>query len=411
MRLQLNRLAGLAPGHRTSLLRGGLARRGMAGIEVRRSDFSKGCRGLDQQPEHRFTQLRHHRSGGAGHRRVERHRPAFRRGIWRLPAPRWRSRPAASTGSAELAARDRAAGRQCLPVACDVTDRDSIAAAIATAEEQLGPLSILVNNAGVVVSKPLFEHTEEDWDYVVDTNLKGAWLMAREFAQHLVDRQRPGRIINISSMLGFRTIGRVPAYCAAKAGLIHLTQVLAMELARYGILVNALAPGYIETDFNRAFFQTEAGKTLIGRIPLKRIGQAPRSRRRDAVPGLAGQRLRDRRGDRRRWRPRRRGDLIPAEPTCSRALPGGGRAARAQRRDHRARTDARAARSRRIGRFDAGFLGGPFAGEQRLVLRTDAPTGVPASLGRIEEFAVLKAVHSRPASRSRSRFLPAPIPR
>src|SRR5207245_11209901 len=101
-----------------------------------------------------------------------------------------------------------------------------------------------------------------DWDHVVDTNLKGAWLMARDFAHHLVERNRPGRIINISSVLAFRTIGRVPAYCAAKAGLTHLTQVLAMELARYAILVNALAHGYVETDFKRAFFQTVAGQSL-----------------------------------------------------------------------------------------------------------------------------------------------------
>jgi len=173
------------------------------------------------------------------------------------------------------AARDiAAAGGECLPIACDVTRSEDIVAAIAKAESELGPLSILVNNAGVVVSKPLFEHTVADWDYVVDTNLKGAWLAAREFAHHLVGLKRPGRIINITSVLASRTIGRVPAYCAAKAGLTHLTHVLAMELARYGILVNALAPGYVETDFNRAFFQTEAGKALISRIPLKRLGQA-----------------------------------------------------------------------------------------------------------------------------------------
>ena len=174
----------------------------------------------------------------------------------------------------EAAAREiSSSGGQGLPIVCDVTRAGSVAAAIATAETELGPLSILVNNAGVVVSKPLFEHTEADWDYVIDTNLKGAWLAAREFAHHLVGLKRPGRVINISSVLGFRTIGRVPAYCAAKAGLTHLTHVLAMELARYGILVNALAPGYVETDFNRAFFQTEAGKALISRIPLKRLGQ------------------------------------------------------------------------------------------------------------------------------------------
>src|SRR5712671_3923896 len=176
---------------------------------------------------------------------------------------------------AELARDIDARGGACVPLACDVTRKDSIAAAIATAEAQLGPLSILVNNAGVVVSKPLFEHTEEDWDYVVDTNLKGAWMVARNFAHHLAGLKRPGRIINIASVLGLRTIGRVPAYCTAKAGLIHLTHVLAMELARYGILVNALAPGYVETDFNREYFETQAGKNLISRIPLRRIAQAP----------------------------------------------------------------------------------------------------------------------------------------
>ena len=174
---------------------------------------------------------------------------------------------------AEAAREIESAGGQGLPIACDVTRSDSVAAAVAKAETDLGALTILVNNAGVVVSKPLFEHTEADWDYVVDTNLKGAWLVAREFAHHLVGLKRPGRIINVSSVLGLRTIGRVPAYCAAKAGLTHLTHVLAMELARYGILVNALAPGYVETDFNRAFFQTEAGKALISRIPVKRLGQ------------------------------------------------------------------------------------------------------------------------------------------
>jgi len=174
----------------------------------------------------------------------------------------------------ELARAIESRGGTCLPLACDVTERDSIVAAISALEDRLGPLSILVNNAGVVVSKPLFEHTEEDWDYVVDTNLKGAWLAAREFAHHLVEKKRPGRIINISSILASRTIGQVPSYCAAKAGLTHLTHVLAMELARYGILVNALAPGYVETDFNREYFQSEAGKRLIGRIPLRRLGQS-----------------------------------------------------------------------------------------------------------------------------------------
>ncbi len=175
---------------------------------------------------------------------------------------------------AEAAGEIAAEGGECLPVALDVTRSDSAVAAVAEAERGLGPLTILVNNAGVVVSKPALEHTEEEWDYVVDTNLKGAWLMAREFARHLIDRQRPGRIVNIASVLGSRTIARVPSYCAAKAGLIHLTHVLAMELARHGILVNALAPGYVETDFNRDFLKSEAGKRLAARIPLRRVAQA-----------------------------------------------------------------------------------------------------------------------------------------
>ena len=174
---------------------------------------------------------------------------------------------------AEAAREIEAAGGRCLPIACDVTRSDSVAAAVAVAENTLGALTILVNNAGVVVAKPVLQHTEEEWDYVVDTNLKGAWLMAREFAQHLVDRQRPGRIVNIASVLGVRTIARVPSYTAAKAGLIHLTGVIAMELARYGILVNAIAPGYVETDFNRDFLRSDAGKKLEARIPLRRVGR------------------------------------------------------------------------------------------------------------------------------------------
>jgi NAD(P)-dependent dehydrogenase (short-subunit alcohol dehydrogenase family) len=173
----------------------------------------------------------------------------------------------------QACARLRERGGTCLPVALDVTDGDSIAAALETAETGLGPLSVLVNNAGVVVSKPFFEHTEEDWDHVVDTNLKGAWLAARAFARHAVDRKRGGRIVNIASVLSFRTIARVPSYLAAKAGLLHLNGAMAMELARYGILVNAIAPGYVVTDFNREFLMSEAGLKLASRIPMKRVGQ------------------------------------------------------------------------------------------------------------------------------------------
>ena len=167
----------------------------------------------------------------------------------------------------------RERGGSCLAVALDVTDRDSIVAALSSVEAGLGPLSVLVNNAGVVVSKPFFEHTEEDWDHVVDTNLKGAWIMAREFAHHLVERKHGGCIINIASVLSTRTIARVPSYLAAKAGLLHLNGAMAMELARYNIRVNAIAPGYVITDFNRDFLMSEAGLKLAARVPMKRVGQ------------------------------------------------------------------------------------------------------------------------------------------
>jgi NAD(P)-dependent dehydrogenase (short-subunit alcohol dehydrogenase family) len=174
---------------------------------------------------------------------------------------------------AEAAREIDTEGGAAAPIALDVTRPDSVAAAIAAAERALGPLTLLVNNAGVTVAKPVLEHTEADWDYVLDTNLKGAWLTAQAFARHLIDRERPGRIVNIASVLGSRTIARLPAYTAAKAGLIHLTHVLAMELARYGILVNALAPGYVETDFNSDFLRSAPGKRLEARIPLRRFAR------------------------------------------------------------------------------------------------------------------------------------------
>jgi NAD(P)-dependent dehydrogenase (short-subunit alcohol dehydrogenase family) len=167
----------------------------------------------------------------------------------------------------------RAAGARAAAVLCDVTDAASVRAALDAAEAALGPLDIVVNNAGVVVSKPVLEHSEAEWDRVVDTNLKGAWLVSREAAERWVKEARSGRIINIASLLALRTIGRVPSYCASKAGLVHLTHSMAMELARHGITVNALAPGYVVTDFNRRFLESESGRALIGRIPMGREGK------------------------------------------------------------------------------------------------------------------------------------------
>jgi NAD(P)-dependent dehydrogenase (short-subunit alcohol dehydrogenase family) len=151
----------------------------------------------------------------------------------------------------------------------DVTSSGSVTAALTAA----GPIDILVNNAGISIVKPALDMPEKDWDAVVDTNLRGAWLMAQGAAKRWVADKRPGSIVNIGSILGLRTIGQVAPYNASKAGLIHLTRVLAMEWARHQIRVNAICPGYIETEMNSAFWKTPGGQKLIERIPQRRIGQ------------------------------------------------------------------------------------------------------------------------------------------
>ena len=173
---------------------------------------------------------------------------------------------------AETKSEIEAAGGRAVVVPLDVTNSKSVHACVAAAEDALGPIDILVNNAGIAVSKPLLEHSEEDWDRVLDTNLKGAWLMSRELASRWLELRRGGRIINISSLLALRTIRNVPSYTAAKAGLDHLTRTMAVELARYGITVNAIAPGYVETAMNCGFLRSETGKALIGRVPAGRVG-------------------------------------------------------------------------------------------------------------------------------------------
>lgn len=161
-----------------------------------------------------------------------------------------------------------------IPVALDVADPASVRACVEAAETELGPIGVLVNNAGVAGRQPTLDVTEADWDRVVDTNLKGVWLMAQEVARHMVRLGHGGSIVNVGSILGLGGSPGVAAYCASKAGVVNLTKALAVEFARHDIRVNALAPGYIETDMNRDYLASEAGQAMIRqRIPQRRTGR------------------------------------------------------------------------------------------------------------------------------------------
>ena len=166
-----------------------------------------------------------------------------------------------------------ASGGQAVAVPMDVTDPTSVRDGVQEAAGAFGGLDILVNNAGTTVSKAALDHTEADWDGVIDTNLKGAFLVAQEAARVMKDGGRGGCIVNIASILGLRVAGHLAAYAASKGGLVQLTQALALEWARFGIRVNALAPGYMETDLNRDFLATDAGQALIRRVPQRRLGR------------------------------------------------------------------------------------------------------------------------------------------
>jgi 3-oxoacyl-[acyl-carrier protein] reductase len=164
-----------------------------------------------------------------------------------------------------------AAGGRAACVALDVTDTAAIERALDQVENALGPVEILVNNAGVAVSKGVLEQTEADWDRVVGTNLKGAFFTAQAIAKRMVGRGG-GAIVNIASVLALDVVGHLAPYAAAKGGLWQLTRSMALELARHGVRVNALAPGYIETEINRDFLATEAGERMKKRIPQRRFG-------------------------------------------------------------------------------------------------------------------------------------------
>lgn len=160
------------------------------------------------------------------------------------------------------------AGGVAHPLSLDVADAAAVSAA-------LGPeaFDIVINNAGVAASATALDHDAATLDTIIDTNLKGPFHVARAAAAAMIAEGRGGVIVNVASILAHRVAGHVSAYAASKAGLLQMTRAQALEWARYGIRVNALSPGYIETDLNRDFFASDTGRALIKRIPQRRIGQ------------------------------------------------------------------------------------------------------------------------------------------
>ena len=146
------------------------------------------------------------------------------------------------------------------------------------AETGFGPVTILINNAGVTITRPALDMEESDWASVIDTNLKGAWLVAQHAARRMIHHATSGSIVNIASITGLRVAGGIAPYAISKAGVVQMTKALALEWARHRIRVNALAPGYIETELNDAFFGSDAGKALIRRIPQRRLGETQGTR-------------------------------------------------------------------------------------------------------------------------------------
>jgi len=173
---------------------------------------------------------------------------------------------------ADTVAEIEAAGGRALGVGMDVTDPASVMRAFDAVVGELGPVTVLINNAGVAEGKAALDVTEKDWDRVLDTNLKGAWTVAQAAARRMAAAKTGGVIVNIASVLGLRVSKGVLPYAVSKAGLIQMTKALALELAKHNIRVNAIAPGYVETDLNREFLKSAEAQKMIGNIPQRRPG-------------------------------------------------------------------------------------------------------------------------------------------
>ena len=166
-------------------------------------------------------------------------------------------------------------------VSLDVTDHDSIKAAVAHAETEMGGIDILVNNSGVGNTQKLSDVMPEDYDFVMGTNTKGAFFTAQEVAKRMIARSKGlapgtftgGRIVNVASMAGLRVFPQIGVYCMSKAAVVHMTRAMALEWGRFGINVNAICPGYIDTEINHHVWQTDAGQKMVQGMPRKRVGQ------------------------------------------------------------------------------------------------------------------------------------------
>lgn len=163
----------------------------------------------------------------------------------------------------------------------DVTDHDSIKSAVAHAETEVGSIDILINNSGVSTTQRLQDVSPDDYDFMFDTNVKGAFFVAQEVGKRMLARAKGsapgsytgGRIINIASMAGLRVLPQIGVYCMSKAAVIQMTKAQALEWGKFGINVNALCPGYIDTEINHHHWQTESGQKLVQMLPRKRIGR------------------------------------------------------------------------------------------------------------------------------------------
>lgn len=180
-----------------------------------------------------------------------------------------------------LRAEIEAEGGDAHVVELDVTRTESIRAAVARAETEVGAIDILVNNSGVSTTQKLQDATEADFDAIFNTNVRGAFFVAQEVGRRMLARSKGeapgtftgGRIINIASVGGLRVMPKIGVYCMSKAAVIHMTRAMAAEWGRFGINVNAMCPGYIDTDINHHHWQTESGKKLVAMLPRQRVGK------------------------------------------------------------------------------------------------------------------------------------------